>query len=66
MDDTVTTGAGSAEKPLSLTGAHAGLARELIRKERESLRGLKSNPKGMTHGQVQDRIAACESILAGG
>lgn len=42
------------------------LVLELVRRERERLRNLSTNPRGMTHGQVQDRIAACDRILAVG
>jgi len=46
--------------------AERNLVLELVEAEREKLRNLKTNPKGMTHGEVQDRIARCDRILAEG
>ena len=48
---------------LNATAGDAALIRTVVRQYREKLLSLKSNPKGMTHGEVQAHLAACDRIL---
>ncbi len=41
----------------------AGMVLTIVRVYRDKLYGLKSNPEGMTHGDVQDHLASCDRIL---
>ncbi len=48
---------------LRITGKDAEMVLAVILVYREKLCGLKSNPKGLTHGDVQNHLAACDRIL---
>ena len=39
------------------------MIRRLVEAHRTKLQNLRTNPKGMTHGDVQADLAACERIL---
>lgn len=63
MDETDRTLPGLEGPDLSLKGGDAELVRHLVAARRTHLSNLKSNPKGMTHGDVQQEIVACTRIL---
>ena len=48
---------------LHITDEDADMVLTIIRQYRDKLCALKSNPKGMTHGDVQNHLAACDRIL---
>jgi len=52
-------------RDLTIVGDAADMVRRLVATHEDRLSNLSSNPKGMTHGDVQRDLTDCKRILSG-
>ncbi|MHA1165751.1 MAG: hypothetical protein ACTSP0_09265 [Alphaproteobacteria bacterium] len=53
------------EPVVKTMGTEGEMVRRLVRTHQDRLSNLSSNPKGMTHGDVQRDLTDCKRILSG-